>query len=499
MSEFAELAQFGIDPAAAAFLPLPYCIEKHLAVVGKATSPGPLTVAALEPGEALAQELAGRLGRPVRLLQFNAFEIRRAIERIYGLPTGDAEAGLLHVAAGREIRFDADQATPALLEDLLASALRRRASDVHIELYPEDVDLRFRIDGVLQQVPTPLSPDNVGKLVSRLKVLSGADLAERRRSQDGRFGVIYDEGSGPRRIDVRASFLAGGYGQDVALRLFDPARGILDLGALALPEDLRERWTSLARYPHGLLLTTGPTGAGKTTTLYATIAGLAGDGLKIVTAEDPVERELPKVNQKTVSAQMGFAEHLRAFLRANPDVMLVGEIRDPETAEIAVRAATTGHLIFSTLHTADPAGAVGRLRSLGAEDDLVAEVLLGVLGQRLLRRLCAACRREVPVDPLLAGLYYDDVPAGPFYAAPGCDACGGTGYRGQVGVFELFQPDAALRTAIAAGRPVEEIRRLDRERGAASLVDDALAKAEAGLTSLEEVARRLPPRHPLRR
>ncbi len=484
MSGFAELAQIIIDPAAAGLLPLAYCLEKQVAVVGAASSAGPLAVATLNPRNELAGELAARLGRPVRLLQFNAFEIRRALERLYGLPAGDEEARLIHVEAGREIRFEPGQGAPELLEDLLSTAVRRGATDVHIETYPEDVDLRFRIDGALHQVSTPLSPDNVGKVLSRLKVLSGVDLAERRRSQDGRFGVHYAS----RRIDVRSTFLPG---QDVALRLLDPARCILDLGGLAMSEGLRERWTSLSRYPHGLLLTTGPTGAGKTTTLYATIAGRAGDGVKILTAEDPVEAEIPKVNQKAVTGQMGFADHLRAFLRANPDVMLVGEIRDPETAELAVRAATTGHLILSTLHTADAAGAVGRLRSLGAEDDLVAEVLLGVLGQRLLRRLCKACRREVPLDATLARRFYEEVPAGPFFAGAGCDDCGGTGYRGQVGVFELFEPDAAIRAAIAAGRPVEEIRRLG---GGTRLLDDALSKAQAGLTTLEEIARRIAPR-----
>ena len=496
MKDFTDLAQVELDPAAAALLPGDWCLARQVVLVGPTAGDGPLTAAALDPADrALAKELAARLGRPVRLVQFNAFEIRRALGRLYQLPEDGDASGLVRVEAGREVRFDAGQGAPGLLEDLLSLALQRRASDVHIEVYPEDVDLRFRVDGVLLQVPTPLSPDNVGKVMSRLKVLCGADLAERRRSQDGRFGVLYEG----RHVDVRATFLPGTSGQDASLRLLDPAGCILDLAGLAMPDGILERWRALSRYPHGLLLTTGPTGAGKSTTLYATIAGRAGDGVKIVTAEDPVEVEIAKVNQKAVTPQMGFADHMRAFLRANPDVMLVGEIRDPETAEIAVRAATTGHLVLSSLHTADAAGAVGRLRALRADDDLVAEVLLGVLGQRLLRRLCGTCRREVPLDESIARLYYDDVPAGPLWAGAGCAACDGTGYRGQVGVFELFQPGPAIRAAIAANRPVEEIRRLEEERGGAGLLEDALRKAEDGLTTIEEISRKIPPRFPLRR
>jgi type II secretory ATPase GspE/PulE/Tfp pilus assembly ATPase PilB-like protein len=491
VKDFAELAQAKIDPAAAALLPLEYCLEQRVAVLGPVPAEGPLSVAALDAEDvALSSGLSTRLGRPIRLVQFNAFEIGRALARIYGLPLSDGQEGPLQVEPDREIRFEAEQSAPRLLEDLLSVAVRRRATDVHIERYADDADLRFRIDGVLHQVPTPLSPDNVARVVSRLKVLCGADLAERRRAQDGSFRMLY----GSRRIDVRATFLPGANGEDAALRLLDPAGFILDLEGLTMPADLLETWRGLSRHPHGLLLTAGPTGSGKTTTLYATVASRAGDGVKIVTAEDPVETVLAKVNQKAVSAQMGFADHLRAFLRANPDVMLVGEIRDPATAEIALRAATTGHLILSSLHTADAPGAIGRLRALGAEDDLLAETLLGVLGQRLLRRICEACRRETPVDERLAARYFDDVPSGPFYRGAGCERCEGTGYRGLVGAFELFRPDDAARAAIAAGRPVDEIRRLDRDRGGETLLADALRKAEQGLTSLEEVARKMPPR-----
>lgn len=491
MRDFAELARADVDPAAATLLPLEYCLERRVAVVGPTTSDGPLTVAALNADDPLlAGELSAKLGRRVRLVQFNAFEIRRALERIFELPLEGVDEKPLRVAAGRAISFEAEQGASKILEDLLSVAIEARASDVHIERYAEDVDLRFRIDGALRQVSTPLSPDNVARVVSRLKVLAGADLAERRRSQEGHFPVEH----GRRRIDVRATFLPGPFGEDAALRLLDPANFLLDLGELGMSGDVLGEWRELSGRPYGLLLATGPTGAGKTTTLYATVAARAGDGLKILTAEEPIERTIPKVNQKAVTPRTGFAEHLRSFLRANPDVMLVGEIRDVETAEIALRAATTGHLILSTLHTADAPGALGRLRALGVTDDLLSETLLGVLGQRLLRRICAGCRREAAPDPALAARYYDELPSGPFFRGGGCERCGGTGYRGLTGVFELFRPDAATRALIAAGRPVEELRRLELERGWTPLLADALRKAEDGVTTLEEIARKLPPR-----
>ena len=281
-------------------------------------------------------------------------------------------------------------------------AIRRRATDVHLETYHRDVDLRLRIDGVLVQVTTALAPDNIVRVISRLKVLCELDLAERRRAQDGRLGVLFEG----RRIDVRVSILPGLYGQDVALRLLDPERFILDLGRLEMAPAIGERWGRLIRYPHGLLLATGPTGAGKTTTLYATVGELRGDPRKILTVEDPVEYEFPKVNQKSVTAQMGFADHLRAFLRSNPDIMLVGEIRDVETAEVAIRAATTGHLILSTLHTRDAISAVARLRALGVSDDYLSDVLVGILAQRLVRRLCAECRLQAPAAEGLVARYF---------------------------------------------------------------------------------------------
>jgi type II secretory ATPase GspE/PulE/Tfp pilus assembly ATPase PilB-like protein len=496
-TEFSELPQFGADPAAAPLLPLEFCLERSVVVLGTPHAQGPLDVGMLAPADRdLVAELESRLSRPVRSVQLNRFEIRRAIAVVHRVPLGDADGALVQIDAARSIGFHPDQAAASILEDLLSVAIRRRATDIHIETYHLDVDLRLRIDGVLHQVTTPLSPENLARVVSRIKVLCGLDLAERRRAQDGRFSILYREDGAVRRIDLRVTVMPGLYGQDVALRVLDPARFILDLDHLAMPGPILERYRRLIRTPAGLLLTTGPTGAGKTTTLYATLQALRADHLKILTVEDPVEYEFPKVNQKNVTPQMGFAEHLRAFLRANPDVLLIGEIRDRETAEIAIRAGTTGHLVLSTLHTRDALSAIERLRVLGVADDSLSDVLLGILGQRLLRRICEGCREPAVPPPELSRLYYRTAPDRPQWRGRGCERCDGTGYRGLIGVFELLQPDEAVSTAIGRGALPDEIRRLAAGQGWQPLVEDALGKSEAGLTSLEEVARRLPPRFP---
>lgn len=500
-SNFSELSQYELDPATADLLPLDYCLASNVVVLGRRPPDpaAPVTVGCLAPADpTLLNAVASRLRRPVTLVQLNPWEIRHALERVHGLDLMTEDPGVERVDGRRRISFGAGQAARDLLADTLSEAVRANASDVHIETYMGDVDLRFRIDGVMRQIQTPLAHDNVMRVVSRLKVLCGVDFAQHRRAQDGRFAALYEDGPNSRSIDLRVTFLPGPHGEEVSLRVLDRKRFILDLDHLGMPAEMAKRWKGLIRYPYGLLLAVGPTGVGKTTTLYASVEAFRGDNLKVVTVEDPIEYEFLKVNQKQVSRTMGFADWLRSFLRANPDVMLVGEIRDAETAEIAVRAATTGHLILSTMHTGDAIAAIGRLRALGAADDFLGDVLVGILGQRLIRRVCDKCRApHVPAADLVA-LYYGKPPAGGFVKGRGCDACGGSGYAGQLGVFELLTPDATVASAISRGVPVEELRSVATSRGWTPLVEDALAKAEAGLTTLEEVARKIPPRFPVK-
>jgi type II secretory ATPase GspE/PulE/Tfp pilus assembly ATPase PilB-like protein len=492
---FSELPQFSTDPSAAAVLPIEYCLEKRVVVLGKPADAVSVTIGMLAPlDQPLLDELAAKLGRPVTPIQLNEFEIRRAISRVFDVPVSEDPGEVVALESSRDIVFDTGRPAVAMLDDLLAAAIRARATDVHIESYHGDVDLRFRIDGVLRQVTTPLSPDNLTRVVSRAKVLCNLDLAEHRRAQDGRFSALYTEDRRSRRIDLRVVVLPGPHGQDLSIRVLDPVRFITDLGALSMSPALLARWQDLIRRPHGLLITTGPTSSGKTTTLYSSIAALASDNLKIVSVEDPIEYEFPKVNQKHVTGQMTFADYLRAFLRSNPDIILVGEVRDSETAEFAVRAGTTGHLILSSLHTSDAIAAIGRLRVLGIPDDHLSDVLIGVLGQRLLRRVCDSCREEVEPDRALLRRFTDRKLGGRFARGKGCERCAGTGYFGLVGVYELFEPDLELADAIASGEPVGRLRRRAAGHGWAPLVDDALGKAAAGLTTIEEIARRIPPR-----
>jgi type II secretory ATPase GspE/PulE/Tfp pilus assembly ATPase PilB-like protein len=266
------------------------------------------------------------------------------------------------------------------------------------------------------------------------------------------------------------------------------------LSKLGMPRNILESFRRLSRHPHGLLLSTGPTGSGKTTTLYATLRELQDGMKKIVSVEEPVEVEFDSMNQKNVTPQMGFADYLRAFLRSNPDVLYVGEIRDSQTAEVAVRAGTTGHLVLSTLHTRDAVSSVARLRALGVSDDFLSEVLIGVLGQRLLRRLCDACKREGPPPAEWTRYFFEQTPRSTFYEPVGCDRCGMTGYRGLLGVFELLEPDDAWLQAVGSGMPVDGLRRLALRSGWVPLVEDALRKGISGLTSLSEIARRIPPK-----
>ncbi len=499
LAGFTELTQYEIDPAVAPLLPMEFCLERSVAILGKLPTDvrAPLTLGMLHARDAaLIAELGQRLDRTIKPVQLNAFEVRSAIRRIFGVRLEEEAPGqVLSLDYRRRIDFAPDQSQSKMLDDLLSTAVRRRATDIHLEIYYDDVDLRFRIDGVLYQITTPVSPDNFNKVVSRIKVLCSVDLAERRRAQDGRFSAFFDDGTGKRRVDFRVSVVPGGYGQDVVIRILDPSRFILDLDQLTMEPGMLGRFKRLIHYPGGLVLTTGPTGSGKTTTLYASIQTLKGTNLKVMTVEDPVEFEFPKVNQKNVTEFMSFPDYLKSFLRQNPDVILVGEIRDSETAEVAVRAATTGHLVLSTLHTRDAVGAIARLRTLGISDDYIANVLIGALGQRLVRRCCSECLGEYEPNPELVRLYFGPTSPSAFRKGQGCERCSGTGYRGMVGVYELFEPTPEVAALIGQGRAVEEIRAAAVANGFRLLVEDAVRKIQDGVTTVEEVARRVEPKY----
>lgn len=438
-------------------------------------------------------------GATVELVRLPEPEIRAAIHRAYGgeATARDVIANLqttdLHPVESGEASLDdlLGQANEAvvvkLVNLLLLEALDARASDVHLEAYVRELRVRYRIDGVLQDAPSP-PPHLAAAVVSRLKIMAELDIAERRLPQDGRIRLRLRS----RAVDVRVSTIPTLHGESVVLRLLDQEQGLVGLGALGMADDTLRRFTGVIARPHGIVLSTGPTGSGKTTTLYAAVERVRTGREKILTVEDPVEYELAGVPQIPVNEKAGmtFAGALRALLRQDPDVLLVGEIRDGETAEIATHAALTGHLVLSTLHTNDAVGALTRLVDLGIAPYLVASTVEAVLAQRLVRKVCTACRRVVPVDPAeaLALGISDPDPLQAHFGA-GCELCRGTGYRGRTGIYELLVVDEEIRSEIAQQSGAGELRRLAIAGGMRTLRADGLRQIRAGVTTPEEVLR----------
>ena len=370
---------------------------------------------------------------------------------------------------------------------LVRDAYDAGASDIHLEATRTGLSARFRIDGVL--VPAPEPPSEMHHaVVSRIKLLADLDIAERRRPQDGRIRVRLES----RELDLRVSTIPTMYGESVVLRLLDQGGRPVTLDELGMNPTVLAGMARLSAKPHGMLLVTGPTGSGKTTTLYAALQRRDSAREKIVTVEDPIEYQLPGITQMPVHRQSGvtFAAALRAILRQDPDVVMIGEMRDQETAEISVQAAMTGHLVFSTLHTNDAIGAIPRLLDLGIPNYLVAATLEGVLAQRLVRRICPDCRVDYMPNPEAVSLVARQVGEGASLSrGAGCPGCRGTGYRGRVGLFELVIITDELRDAIAGRAPSSRLRALAEEAGFVTLRADGWQKTELGWTTVEEVAR----------
>jgi general secretion pathway protein E len=461
-------------------LPMQYA-RRHL-VLPLGPADGPLDVAVADPlALAPLDDLRFTYARPVRPIVVPREVLRAAIARAYDEASPEEPAATaalrdeldrrieladddLDALARRPDLLDTDDEAPVirLVNALLADAVKARASDVHVEPYEQAVAVRFRVDGVLHDVltpPTRLAP----ALASRVKIMAGLDVAERRLPQDGRLGVRV----GGRDVDVRVSIVPTAFGERVVLRLLDRADAARDVGTLGMAPALVERLAPLLARTQGIVLVTGPTGSGKTTTLYAALRRLADGTRNVMTIEDPVEYQLPGIAQMQVHPRIGltFAAGLRAILRQDPDVVLVGEIRDRETVEIALQAALTGHLVLATLHTNDAAGAVTRLLDMGVEPYLIASSVKAVLAQRLVRRLCDVC------------------------AGGGCARCRATGFRGRTGIHELAVMDDRLRAHVMARADAETIRRDAIAAGMVTLREDGLAKARAGLTSEREILR----------
>ncbi|KIZ34748.1 type II secretion system ATPase GspE [Stutzerimonas chloritidismutans] len=373
-----------------------------------------------------------------------------------------------------------------LINAILGEAIAENASDIHIETFEKRLVIRFRVDGILREVVQP-KRELAALLVSRIKVMAKLDIAEKRIPQDGRISLRV----GGREVDIRVSTLPSANGERVVLRLLDKQAGRLTLRHLGMNEQDRDHLEQAVKKPHGIILVTGPTGSGKTTTLYAALTTLNDRTRNILTVEDPIEYHLEGIGQTQVNTKvdMTFARGLRAILRQDPDVVMVGEIRDQETADMAVQASLTGHLVLSTLHTNSAIGAVTRLVDMGVEPFLISSSLLGVLAQRLVRVLCNDCKRAYLADAAeceLLGVSPAEAPT--LYHAEGCEQCRGLGYRGRTGIYELVLFDDALRTMVHTRASEQDMLRHARVLGP-SIRDDGLRKVREGVTTIEEVLR----------
>ncbi|MBC8207038.1 MAG: type II/IV secretion system protein [Kiritimatiellales bacterium] len=390
--------------------------------------------------------------------------------------------------------LDQEASVVKFVNQIIWEAHQNRATDIHIEPMEIDLRIRYRIDGVLHQTPVPATLKRFqSSIISRIKVMSNMDIAEKRLPQDGRISLrIQGE-----EIDVRVSTMPTVYGESVSLRLLLRGSGMIGMDQLGLAPDDEKTLKRMITRPHGILLCTGPTGSGKSTSLYAWLHTINSVDKRIMSAEDPIEYEMAGVNQVQMKPEIGltFAHALRTFLRQDPDVIMVGEIRDRDTAEIAIRAALTGHLVFSTLHTNDSAGTVNRLLDMGIEPFLVASSVEGIIAQRLIRRLCPVCRVPVEIDDTKReflkgeGFPLEELETKSIYEPVGCDACRGSGFKGRTGIYEILTVDDHIRPLIINRAASSEIKREALKHGLCTLRDDGWRKVLDGITTVEEILR----------
>jgi len=430
---------------------------------------------AVSPPEAILEAIE-------RTYSGNATALQRIVEGMEDERTTDGEEDINHL---RDMAFEAP--VVRLVNLLIDGAIASNASDIHIEPFEDTLRIRYRIDGILYEQEAP--PRRLQAAVtSRIKIMAEMNIAERRLPQDGRIRVTIHG----RRVDIRVSTIPTVHGESIVMRILDRTTVFLPLEKLGFAADTQHRFEALIKRPHGIILVTGPTGSGKTTTLYGALDKINLPGRKIITVEDPVEYQIKGINQIPVRSKIGltFSSGLRHIVRQDPDVILVGEIRDLETAEISIQAALTGHLVFSTLHTNDAPSAITRLQDMGVEPYLVSSVLEGVIAQRLLRRICDMCRTPDRVSAAdLEALGIDAAQEAALFKGVGCDECRGTGYRGRTAIYELFMITEDVRSLILRRASAREIRRVAVDAGMVTLRMDGWVKARAGITTIEEILR----------
>jgi len=489
-----------IRPVPAEILSLPFLRARLLVPVR--IEDGRIVIAMADPLDTDAREAVARAtGRQVEVLAGTEEEIREAIEKMYGEGASSMERLIEQVGEESDSAPTEDEKVERLIGEaseapiirlvnfVIARAIERGASDIHLEPYEKSLRVRYRIDGVLHDVDSPPKRLQTA-IISRVKIMSRLNIAESRLPQDGRIKLRI---SG-KEIDFRVSTVPTLFGESVVIRILDQASVPLDLGTLGFSVEALPAFREMVTAPHGMVLVTGPTGSGKTTTLYGALQEIRATDRKVITIEDPVEYQIPGVNQIQVKPQIGltFASGLRSIVRQDPDVILVGEIRDRETAEIAIHSALTGHMMLSTLHTNDATGAIARLLDMDVEEYLLPSALTGVLAQRLVRTICRECSAPREVSPAFREEVIREsgfVPDGELREGRGCEACGGTGYRGRTGIFELLRITDGIREKILARADTGSIRERAVAEGMTLLREDGWRKVRAGVTTIEEVIR----------
>jgi type IV pilus assembly protein PilB len=504
---FIELREIEIPPSVVELVP--ESLARENVVMPLAQENGAIKVIMHDPMDFdTIEKLRFVLNREIEVALAPKEAIVEAINRYYGGTTSETESvdsmlqeftdtaidfaedgGTGRAGAGTNTLEEGDAPVIKLVHLIIQEAVQMRASDIHIEPFADRIRIRYRIDGVCIERESP--PRRLlGSIVSRLKIMGSIDIAEKRRPQDGRIKIM----AAGKDIDLRVSILPTVHGQSVVMRILDRENIKVGLRDLGFGDEDWKRFSGLIKRPNGILLVTGPTGSGKTTTLYASLNELNRPDVKIITAEDPVEYYLPGVNQCEVKAKIGmtFARIIRAMLRQNPNILLVGEIRDEETANTAIQASLTGHLVFSTLHTNDAPSAVTRLVDMGVQPFLVASSVMAIMAQRLVRKVCPKCkvRIEPPAHILQGlGLRPEIAKKANFVKGKGCGHCNKTGYRGRMGIYELMAMTSAIREMTFKGEPTLNIRRMARKQGMRTLFEDGMIKAIKGQTTLEEVLR----------
>jgi type IV pilus assembly protein PilB len=512
-----NLSFFDVDPSVIKLIPLETAQKYQILPLSRVGST--LTLAMIDPTNVFAMDdIKFMTGFNIEPVVASETALREAIDRYYGSTHSielkrvmediavidqklDGEETNLEVAAEEEtidlmgLEQAAEEAPIIKLVNLvMSSSLKRGASDIHIEPYEKEFRVRFRIDGVLYNIMNP--PLKLkDAIVSRIKIMAKLDISEKRLPQDGRIKIrMKNEGGKVKELDFRVSVLPTLFGEKVVLRLLDKDNLMLDMTRLGLESESLKKLTYAISKPYGMVLVTGPTGSGKTNTLYSSIAQLNKVDTNIMTAEDPVEFNLPGINQVQMKEQIGlnFAAALRSFLRQDPNIILVGEIRDFETAEIAIKAALTGHLVLSTLHTNDAPSTISRLMNMGIEPFLVATSVHLICAQRLVRRVCKECKQEAGMPPqafIEAGFSAQDAKTITTYKGQGCPTCNGTGYKGRVGLYEVMEIDDEIRELILVGASGIELKKKAIEHGMITLRQSGLTKIREGITTLEEVLR----------